>query len=72
MSALCVLLMGVMGGVALYRSYIAQNQRSRFHGYCGVPYDYDLNDDNNLLNAINNKFREMNEMADKFDGEFSE
>lgn len=62
--------MGIIGGVALYRAYWNSAQRLRFHGYCGVPYDNNLIDDNNLLIMINNKFREMNEQANEFENEF--
>lgn len=40
LSALAVMCMGILGGIAIYRLYVpSQAERMRFHGYCGVPYD---------------------------------
>jgi len=68
LAALCVLLMGILGGIAVYRAYArSQAQRMHFHGFCGVPYDSQPVDDNNLLLLMNNRFREMQELTDQLE-----
>lgn len=58
LSALGVLCMGIVAGLAIYRAYgRAQMNRMRFHGFCGVPYDSNVVD-NNAMRYINNKWRD--------------
>lgn len=38
LAAVTVLFMGIVGGLAIYRSF-ARARSSHFHGFCGVPYD---------------------------------
>lgn len=53
--------MGILTGIVIYRR--SQMQQMRFHGFCGVPYNSDFDDgfDDNreLLNMLNEKFREF-------------
>lgn len=52
--------MGIIGGVAIYRAYTRDHMR--FRGFCGVPYDGDVLEDNNrLLILFNNKLRDVND-----------
>lgn len=60
LSAICVLFMGIIGGVALYRVYMQNRmQRLHFQGMCGVPYESDLEPENQMLTMINEHFRQM-------------
>lgn len=55
--------MGIIGGVAIYRAY--NRDHLRFQGFCGVPYDGNvLEDDDKLLLLFNNRIREMNDNYD--------
>lgn len=65
LSALCVLFMGIIGGIEIYRAYVRnQVQRMHFHGFCGVPYDNDINAENQMLTMLNERFRELTENFD--------
>lgn len=57
MAAVTVLFMGIMGGVALYRS-CARARLHRFHGFCGVPYDANLVNNHAML-YMNSPFRDV-------------
>lgn len=49
--------MGIIGGVAIYRAYTRDHMR--FRGFCGVPYDSNmLEDENRLLILFNNRIRD--------------
>lgn len=55
LSALAVMCMGILGGIAIYRLYVpSQAERMRFHGYCGVPYDSQAVNDAEMLRVNNN------------------
>lgn len=56
MAAVTVLFMGIMGGVAIYRS-CARARLHRFHGFCGVPYDSSAVNNNAML-YMNSPFRD--------------
>jgi len=63
LSALCVLCMGIIAGVVIYRAY--NRHHLRFQGFCGVPYDSNiLEDDDKLLLLFNNKLRALNDNFD--------
>ncbi|KAG0723511.1 Integral membrane protein 2B [Chionoecetes opilio] len=40
LTALLVMSIGIIGGVYLYRQFSA-HERSRFRGWCGIPYDHE-------------------------------
>lgn len=55
-SAVTVLCLGIMTGLSIYRAY-GRPRVHRFHGFCGVPYDSQAIDNDDMI-FMNQRFRE--------------
>lgn len=65
LSAVCVLCMGIIGGIAIYRTYMQNRmQRLRFQGMCGLPYENDFDAEAQMLNMLNEHFKQFAENLD--------
>lgn len=62
LSAVCVLCIGIIGGIAIYRSYMqSRMQRLRFQGMCGLPYENDFDAEAQMLQMLNEHFKQFAE-----------
>lgn len=57
LATLCLVCMGILIGLVVYRR--VQLQRMHFHGMCNLPYDGNFDDNKDVLNALNQKFQDL-------------